>query len=311
MAWIKERLAGFDAHTRGIAAIVIAVLLLSFSDSLVKLSGGRFGLAQIVLLRSLVATPLLAGGLLIIAGASWLRTMRSGWAWARSLCLAAMWLSYFAALPSMSFAIAAACYYTSPVWMALMARVILGTRIGGRGWIAVGLSLAGVILAMSLQFGSLSPALFLPLAAAGFYALAGIITWSRCQGETSGAMALNLNICLCVVAGFGLLALTIVGPSEEASFVFEVWPELRLWDWVLVLLLGCLLAIISMAVALAYRIAPTPVVGVFDTAYIGFAALWGIVFFADVPTAQEWLGICLIAMGAILMSYRPAQEESD
>ncbi len=52
--------------------------------------------------------------------------------------------------------------------------------------------------------------------------------------------------------------------------------------------------------ALAYQLAPPPVVGVFDTAYLGFAALWGSVIFADAPTPQESLDLALIALGTVM-----------
>ncbi len=289
---------------RGIAAILVAVCLLSVSDALVKLAGDRFGLAQIVVLRSLVAAGLLAASLLVAAGPAALRPRRPGWVWARSLCLAAMWLCYYAALPSLSLALAAACYYTAPAWMAVLARLLLGASIGGRGWVAIGLSLAGVVLVADPQAAGLSPALLLPLAAALFYALAGIVTWSRCREETAGAMALSLNLCLCAVAGLGLAVLAALPPAG-GGFVLAVWPDLGPAEWGLVLLLGALLAIVTTVVALAYRVAPTPVVGVFDTGYLGFAALWGAVVFADIPTPRDGAGIALIAAGAILACSRP------
>ena len=309
MAWILERRSPFGGTTRGIVSILVAVLLLSVSDALVKLSGDRFGLAQLVLLRSVVAALLLAIWLSSAKGLSGLRLTRSGWVWARSLCLAAMWLCYYAALPAMSFALAAACYYTSPVWMALMGRALLGITIGARGWSAVALSLAGVLLAVAPSPGNVTPLLLLPLAAAVFYALAGIVTWSRCQAESPGAMAFALNLCLGGVAAAGLGALGLLQPSDGETFVLSLWPRLNVMDWGLAFFLGGLLAIIATAVAAAYRLAPTPVVGVFDTAYLGFAAFWGALFFGEVPTVREGLGIAMIAAGAILMSVRRQMRE--
>lgn len=302
MAWTLEHTPPLGGTARGIVAILAAVSLLSFSDALVKMSGDSFGLAQLVLLRSIVAALLLALWLLPVKGMAGLRLRRPGWVWARSLCLAAMWLSYYAALPAMSFALAAACYYTAPAWMALLSRVLLGLAIGGRGWTAVALSLAGVLLAVSPSADTFTPLLLLPLAAAVFYALAGLITWSRCQAESPGAMALTLNLCLVCVAAAALLLLSLFSPGGTESFVLALWPRLTLADWSLAFVLGCLLAVIATAVATAYRVAPTPVVGVFDTAYLGFAAVWGVVFFGDVPTAREALGIALIACSAFLMS---------
>ncbi|WOI57206.1 DMT family transporter [Palleronia sp. LCG004] len=288
----------------GIVAVLVAVSLLSFSDALVKLSGDSFGLAQLILLRSAVAAILLAIWLLPLFGLSGLRLVRPGWVWARSLCLSAMWLSYYSALPYMSFALAAACYYTAPAWMALLSRVLLGMKIGGRGWSAIALSLAGVLLVVSPSPDSVTPVLLLPLTAAAFYALAGIITWSKCQADSPSAMAFTLNICLCVVSGLGLLVLSFHQPTDTESFVLSTWPRLTRGDWSLVILLGALLAVIATAVAMAYRLAPTPVVGVFDTAYLGAAAIWGVLFFGEVPSVTEGLGMVLIAGGAALMSVR-------
>lgn len=312
MAWITNRTPPLGGTARGIIAILTGVFLLSFSDALVKLSGDRFGLAQLVLLRSVAAASLLATWLLLTKGATGLRLSRSSWVWARSLCLAAMWLSYYAALPAMSFALAAACYYTSPVWMALFSRCVLGMTIGGRGWAAVVLSLAGMLIAVSPSADSLTPLLLLPLAAACFYALAGIITWSRCQGESPGAMAFTLNLCLVGVAASGLVLLAAVKPTCDDSFVLSLWPRLTVADWSLALFLGALLAVIATVVASAYRLAPTPVVGVFDSAYLGFAAFWGVIFFGEIPTAREGLGIGMTAAGAILMSgIRQERESAD
>lgn len=293
-----------NRRSLGITAIMTAVFLLSFSDALVKLAGDRFGLGQIVALRSMIAAGLIGGVLVATTGPGALHPVRSAWVWARSLCLVAMWFSYYAALPTMSFALAAACYYTSPVWMAVMSRFVLGEPVGERGWLAITLSVIGVVLAVDPESGTLSPALLLPLAAAVFYALAGIITWSHCQDETAGAMALNLNICLCVVASVVIAVLALFAPTGLEGFVFSVWPDLGVRDWLLAAFLGGLLAIIATMVALAYRLAPTPVVGVFDTAYLGFAALWSILLFGENPTPREGLGIGMIATGAVLMSAR-------
>lgn len=302
MAWNRIICGGWDNRRLGIAAILVAVLLLSMSDALVKLSGDRFGLGQIVLLRSLVASAVLALGLGLRSGMAGLRLRQPLWVWLRSLCLAAMWLCYYAALPSMTFSLAAACYYLSPVWMALMGQFVLGSTIDRRGWTAIALSVAGVVLAVNPRAETMTPALLLPLAAGGFYALAGIITYRRCRDTPAGAMALNLNICLCMVAACGLVALAALGPPDAQGFVLAVWPDLGPGDWGLAIVLGLLLAIITVAVSSAYRLAPTPVIGLFDTAYLGFAALWSALFFARTPTPSEAFGLATITIAACLMN---------
>lgn len=308
MEWILP--GGPSRHILGIVSITFAVFLLSLSDALVKAAGDRFALGQIVILRSLVAAGLIAGGIVLISGAGKLRPLKPAWVWARSFCLTAMWLCYYVALPSISFALAAACYYTSPVWMALLSRFVLREPVGARGWVAILVSLLGVGLVVNPALGAVSPVLLLPLAAAAFYALAGTITWSRCQNEAAAAMALNLNLCLCLAGGVGIAGLAVFAPAGTESFALSVWPVLRAKDWFLAALLGVFLAVIATAVALAYRLAPTPVVGVFDTAYLVFAALWSVVLFGEIPATREVLGIGAIGTGAVLMSSRGHRQTS-
>lgn len=300
MEWISSSSQFPGRRNLGILSITGAVFLLSLSDALVKSAGDHLGLGQIVFLRSACAALLIAGSAIAFSRSGRLHPTRPLWVWARSLCLTAMWLCYYAALPSMSFALAAACYYTSPVWMALLSRLLLGEPVGAMRWLALLLALAGVVLAVNPTVGTISPVVVLPLAAAFFYALAAVITWSRCQDEAPLAMALNLNVTLAFTGVAIIVALATFGPTDSESFALSVWPTLMPADWVLVGVLGGLLAIIATAVAQAYRLAPSPIVGVFDNAYLLFAAMWSVLFFGEVPTLREAAGMALIAGGAVL-----------
>ncbi len=303
MEWKHDTFNSLGRHTLGLAAITAAVFLLSLSDGLVKAMGDRLGLAQIVFVRSVFAALVLAAVIFVFRVRGGLRRMHSRWAWMRSLCLTAMWVCYYASLPSLSFALAAACYYTSPVWMALLSRFLLGEPLGAMRWAAVLFSFAGVVVAVNPTVETLSPVVLLPFFAAFFYALSAIITWSRCQQEEPALLAFNLNITLAVAGGAGLVGLTIFAPTNPTdSFILAVWPALTTRDWLLLAGLGLLLALIATMVAQAYRMAPSPLVGVFDNAYLLFAAMWGLVLFSEIPTVREGIGMAMIATGAVVMA---------
>ncbi|WP_180900808.1 DMT family transporter [Martelella soudanensis] len=280
----------------GIALITFAVLLLSLSDALVKLTGAHYSLGQLILMRSLGA------GLLLCLWA-WARGRRLGadrplWVTLRSLCLVAMWFFYYAALPEIPLALAAACFYTAPLWMALISRVVLGEPLGLRRLVAVIAGAVGVFLAVNPAAAMPSPYVVLPLLAAFCYALSAIITWSRCRDERPVAMAFNLNVAL-VCAGGGLLAaLSLMDAGIEGSFIFGVWPQLGVADRAVLGLLAAFLMIITVSVAGAYRMAPAPVIGLFDNAYLVFAAIWGVAFFGQVPSPVELTGMGLILAAA-------------
>lgn len=311
---------GRGAGIAAITSITGAVALLSLSDALVKLLAGDGSLGQLLLLRSGVAALLLAGVMTGLA-AGWRGAAgRAGawrphrWVWLRSLCLALMWISYYAALPHVPLPLAAACYYTAPMWMALLSALFLGTRLGRRGLLALALGLAGT--AVLLRFGTgaapapqpssqaLSPLLALPLLAGILYALAAVITRGRCRDVPPLALALNLNL---VLAGAGalLLAGAWLG-GGGAGFVLGPWAPPDTRTWALMAGLGGMLALITVAVAFAYQAAPAPVVGLFDNGYLVFALLWGVLLFGDRPGPAALAGIALIGGGAVLASAPPA-----
>lgn len=287
----------------GIALITFAVLLLSLSDALVKLTGTHYSLGQLILMRSLGAGFLLC--LWAWARGRGLRAARPLWVTLRSLCLVAMWFFYYAALPEIPLALAAACYYTAPLWMALLSRVVLGEPLGLRRAAAVVVGAAGVFLAVNPTAASPSPYVVLPLLAALCYAMSAVITWSRCRAEQPVAMAFNLNVAL-VVAGGGLVAaLSVTGAGIDGSFIFGVWPALGAVDWLVLGLLAAFLMIITVSVAGAYRMAPAPVIGLFDNAYLVFAAVWGVAFFGQIPSPVEMAGMALILAAAVTAARAP------
>jgi drug/metabolite transporter (DMT)-like permease len=295
----------------GIVAITAGVLLLSLSDALVKLNNEGLSLGQVLTVRSGIAVMCLGTVLRLTTRMNIDLVRVSGWVWLRSLCLALMWVCYYAGLPELSFSIAAACYYTSPMWMAVLSSTLLGTRIGGRGGVAILLGLAGVMTILRPGLDEVSPMIALPLLAGFFYALAAVITQGRCRAVPAMSMAMNLNLVL-FLGGLGLVAgLWRSGQGNDAGFPLSVWPALKLADLGLLAGLGVLLAVITALVAYAYQRAPAPVIGLFDNGYLVFALFWSVLIFGDRPGVIDLLGIVLIGSGALLAATASANRGPD
>lgn len=286
----------------GIFSILLAVLLLALSDALVKGAGERLALAQLVFLRSMFATFLIVAFVSALSDrAQRISLLASRWVWVRSLCLAGMWISYYAALPFMSLSLAAACYYTAPVWMALLSRALFGEAIGRARGVAIAIAFLGVLFAVNPWGSELSPAALLAIAAAFLYAIAALVTGRRCQNEDPVTLALNLNLVLLVCGAIGVLTLLVFAPTQSDGFVFSAWPRLQPADWGLILFLALMHPVIEVAVAKAYQLAPATAIGVFDNAYLPFAAFWGFLLLSQTPTWSEAIGMLLIGAAGIII----------
>lgn len=286
----------------GILAITAAVFLLSLADGLVKAFSGIFGLGQMLALRSGIAAVFLITAGLWLRGRTYRFGLPGRWVVARSLCLTAMWLCYYAALPAMPFATAAACFYTSPIWMSLLYAIILRRPVGPAGWCAVALGFAGVLAMLRPGLVTLTPWMALPLCAAFLYALAALMTQTRCRSEDPLSVAVTLNVALSA-SGFALLtAVGLTGSAQEESFMFSVWPPLNVGELLVLAGSGLMMALVTALVVCAYQLAPAPTVGLFDNGYLIFAALWGFLLFTRPPGMADIVGMALIGSGALLSS---------
>ncbi len=278
-----------------IGTIVFTVFALSLGDALIKDSSGGWGLWQIFLLRAALVVPVLSVGMAIAGKPLWPRN--AGWAVIRSVMLVAMWVSYYAALPHIDLSVAAAIYYTGPLFITLFAFVFAGDKVGPLGWSAVALGFIGVVVILRPSGGDLNFYAFLPLVAAMFYAGAMVLTRTKCRGDHPLTLALSLNVSFLVAGGVGLL---FAGQGE--SFLTAGWAPMTGQDWGLMALMALAILIGSVGAAVAYQMAPPAIIGPFDFAYVGFAVVWSYVFFGDLPDLITCLGLALIVMAGVLSS---------
>lgn len=138
--------SGTDNVRLAVAVIVATSLALSLGDAVIKLISADFVLWQIFVLRSVIAIPILIAVVRLRFRAASLVPRRLGWVALRSLMLTLMWVAYYAALPHLALGIAAAAYYTLPIFITLFAALFIGDRIGPLGWGAVLLGFVGVLL---------------------------------------------------------------------------------------------------------------------------------------------------------------------
>jgi hypothetical protein len=141
--------------------------------------------------------------------------------------------------------------------------------------------------------------MLLPILGAAFYAMAMILTRSKCLDETPLALALALNASL-LAAGLimsGVLWALDLGPGVTAAhpFVLGPWAEMGAREWGIAVLLGVLIAVYGAGVAKAYQSAAPSIVGTFDYAYLVL-----------IPDAATLVGMALIAAAGILVARPPA-----
>ena len=279
--------------TYAIVAVVVAVLALSFGDAIIKLTGQSLPLWQMYILRSAFALPIL--GLVL------LKRPRSSygsflWVAIRSLLLVVMWICYYCALPLISLSVAAAAYYTAPIFIAVLATIVSRKKLPLRIWLALIVGFFGVLLILRPDGSGFHVSTLLPLLAAMLYACAMVLTSVKCKKDDPISLAIALNIAF-VVCG---LFLGLFSDSSN-SFLFGSWKSVDLKLLVIILILSVSIVIGSVGAAIAYQNGPPAKVAAFDYSYLIFSLVWGVIFFSEIPSFISLFGIVAIALAGYLV----------
>ncbi|HKJ63006.1 MAG TPA: DMT family transporter, partial [Hyphomicrobiales bacterium] len=272
-----------DNLPRAIAAIVFAVLALSLGDAVIKAISVSFPLWQLYVLRSAIVLPILC--VLISRRQPDIKLLPDsiGWVSVRSLLLALMWIAYYSALPHLQLSVAAAGYYTLPLFITLFSGIFIGERVGVIGWLAIGLGFAGVLVMLRPDTESFNIFVLFPLLAAILYALAMILTRTKCRKESPLVLSAALNAMFIVIGGIASIGLAVAGLSTAAIsknvFLLGGWVGLGAKELIALAVLAAAILIGSIGAAIAYQSASSSTVATFDYSYLAFSVMWGAVFF--------------------------------
>ncbi|MGI9310068.1 MAG: DMT family transporter [bacterium] len=287
----------------GASLIIATVLAMAFADAVIKYISADFPLWQIFTLRSLAAVSLLLA--IALFARTDLRPRSLKWSLLRAFLLALMYIAIYAAAPVLALSVIAASLYTGPIFVALLSAWWAGEGVGARRWSAVALGFAGVLAIVRPAVDAFSPYALIPVAAGFLYALAAIITRAKCRREQPLALAVMLNFALLatgLLATGALFALRpLLGDGDAYPFLLGEWILMGSREWGIIALLAALIVLIGIGLAKAYQTAPPTIIATCDYAYLPFAALWGFVFFGEIPDTPAVIGIALITFAGVLV----------
>lgn len=285
-----------DRVAFAVGVMVATNLTLATADAIIKSTLTDMPLSQFILLRSCITVPMLV---LIMKGRFpqvSLRPVTPIWAVLRSALLLISLLLYYAALPRLNLSVAAAAYYTIPLFIALFSGLLIGETVGPKGWGAVALGFVGVLVMLRPDATQMNIYALMPLASAVLYALAMIVTRTKVRGENPFVLALTFNLLAVLLAS--VASLSSLG---SASGLFTgPWIAMDVSLWLLLLLLTGTMTVGSVGTAIAYQSGPPATVSTWDFSYLAFAVLLGVVLFSEQLQVSALLGISLIAAGGII-----------
>jgi len=280
---------------RGIAYMVLALLLLTLSDAATKWLGASLPVGQIIGLR---AVFIFIPTLLIVRRSGGLATLRvydmRGVAMRAVLYVGSTAL-IATAMILLPLADAETMLFAGPLFVTALATPMLGERVGWRRWAAVATGFAGVVIMLRPTPDAIQPLAIVPLVGALFSALRDITTRRIAATETTNAIM------------FWSATALLVGGTLTAPFG---WAPLRAVDVALLAASGTLVGLAHYFMIEAYRQAEAAVVSPFKYTAIVWAVLLGYLVWGTAPDAFILAGGALVIASGLYILHRETRRGS-
>jgi drug/metabolite transporter (DMT)-like permease len=285
--------------------MVIAAVIIGFTDNFVQVIAGRQGLWQFHLTRTALALPMMAA----VAPVLGLRLRPVKWRGviARSAVMSTSMVIYFGCLGFLSVAEVAAGLFTAPIFVLLISRLAFGQRFGLWRLFAVFLGFGGAVLVLGLGAGQLRLVSVAPIGAAVLYAISNIATREWCAGESAATLTGGFFAALGLWGGAGLILAAVVPhavPAGADGFILRGWvaPDLPFLAVTAMQAAGSLIGVGLMV--RAYQLAEASQVAVFEYLLLIASAIWGAVLWGQSFGPAAVLGMAAIIVAGAIIALR-------
>jgi drug/metabolite transporter (DMT)-like permease len=270
-------------------------------DVVIKGLSSRYAVLEIVFVRSLVALALVGWLAWRERDAVVFSLQQPGRHLARGVAGLLSFTAYYMAIAALPLATVAALAFAAPLFVIALSALVLREAVDARAWRAVLVGFAGVLVVLRPGAASFEPAALLAVLSALCYAGSQTFTRQLGRAHSGATIVLTATLVAAVAAGAaGLLAgdgAPDAGLHPSLAFLVRGWTRPTGPDLARMMLCGEIAAVGIYCLTQAYRLAPAGTVAPFEYATIAWAALWGYVFWGDVPGPATLVGVA-VTIGA-------------
>ncbi|KAB2655950.1 DMT family transporter [Brucella tritici] len=300
--------SGMEAHVKGMAIMVLSVLLLPLMDAIGKWLAmvDNMPPATVTFMRFFIQCWLMFFILLIVGGFAALRTQYLAGNLIRGALMGFGGLCFFTAVKYMPLADAMAVFFAEPLILTLFSAIFLKEKVGWRRFSAVGIGLIGTMIVIQPSFEIFGAVSLLPLATAVTFAIYLILNRKYGAKESPLVMQFYAGVGGWMFAGVAMIFGTAAGLGDLSfGLPHGIQP------WLLLLLLGTIGTVSHLMVVQAFKLAPASVLAPFQYLEIVNAVLVGLIVFGDFPTPSKWCGIAIIVGSGFYVFMRERRVKAD
>ncbi len=284
--------------SRGIAAMLVEVVLFVSSASVAKYLSGEISVSVFLLFRFAFSLPLLLAFAAFQRGRNLFKVVDSRTLAYRSVFGIIGITCWLLAVAAIEITIATALAQTLVVFVTILAPFLLGERIGVRRWAAVLLGLTGALVLIDpTRSGWFEIGIIYAVAAPFFAAVMFILLRKLGSTDEPVTTSAYYNIFGCVVF------------AVWCAFSDQNWPASNeTWIW----LIGCGIAasLQQFLIAYGHKLAPASLLAPFQYFSVPISVFVGITVFNEIITLQFVIGTSIIVASTYYILVRENRARS-
>lgn len=277
-------------NIRGILAMTVSMFFFNIGDTLFKVLGDALPIGEMLLVRGLFATSLVAAYAWWSGALAHIRKVLTPVMALRTVCEVGCSVLFFIGLVRMSFSDVAAIGQFTPLLVMAGAAIFFNEPVGWRRWTAAAIGFLGVILIIKPGTTAFQPMALVVLASMIFVAARDLITRKLPADVPTVLITLSS-----AVGGM------VIGP---VLLPFETWRIMTGGEVGIMFVCALTVVLGYASVILGMRFGDTAVVSPFRYAYMLFALLSSLLVFRERPDVLSWFGIVLVVGSGLYMVHR-------
>ena len=295
-------------NPKGIVYILIAMMVFSVQDGIMKHIYNFVSLYEIYLIRTVISFVLILIFLIITKQPIIFRTQYPFLTITRVILFFFGFSSFYVSLTVLPLGTATALFFVTPFLITIFAHFFLKEEIGIRRWSAIVVGFIGVYITLNPDFSNFNYLSLLPILCAFCYSLSMIIIKKTSDKDSVYTQTFTFYIGAIILS---IIFYFIIGDGQyntsnhpASQFIFREWFVDFNTNILLMAATGVTATLAFLFLFTAYSIASPAVVSPFEYSILFWSPLVGWLYFDEIPSLNTVIGILIIVSSGIYIFMR-------
>jgi len=300
-------------NPRGILFILLAMMVFSIQDGIMKHIYNFVSLYEVYLIRTLVSFTLIIIFLILTKKPIVFKSQYPLLTLCRVILFFFGFSSFYISLTVLPLGTATALFFVTPFLITIFAHFFLKEQIGPRRWLAVVVGFIGVYITLDPDFSDFNYLSLLPILCAFCYSLSMIIIKKTSDKDSVYTQTFTFYL---GAIFFSIIFYFTIGDGQyntldhpASQFIFREWfvdlENSVLW----MIATGFTATVAFLFLFTAYSIASPSVVSPFEYSILLWSPLVGWLYFDEIPTLSTIIGILIIVSSGIYIFMREKAQD--